>query len=281
MPVKKSTEAVGVRTPKSAPKAAPAAVKTNNSVSGKVKRNLKEENKINHAYVMPKNKGGIWTKVKQSNITVFDEKTGEVRELRYSRNENSVWADEQGEHIIREQIVFENKNLIIPFTNPPLQKYMALHPDNTANGGTRFSMVDEAKKAEIQMDHEFLALDAVSMVRDQTIEELLPVALYLGIDIDQKNIEIKRELLQEAKANPKRFIDMFDNPVVKVRSTIMSAIAWNLVKSDSDGLKWYDSNRLIVSTPAGQDTIDIATRFCLSERGALVLEELEKELSKI
>lgn len=90
--------------------------------------------------------------------------------------------------------------------------------------------------------------------------------MYLGIDTNQKNMEIKRELLREAKANPARFIEMFDNPVVKVKSTIISAIDFQILKAANDGLKWYDSNRLIVSTPSGQDTIDIATRYCLSEK---------------
>ena len=105
--------------------------------------------------------------------------------------------------------------------------------------------------------------------------------MYLGIDTNQKNMEIKRELLREAKANPKRFIEMFDNPVVKVKSTIMSAVDFQILRADQDGLKWYDSNRLIVATPAGQETIEIATRFCLSEKGAMVLDEIESQLSKI
>jgi hypothetical protein len=107
------------------------------------------------------------------------------------------------------------------------------------------------------------------------------VAMYLSIDTNQRNMEIKRELLIQAKSNPKRFIEMFDNPVVKVKSTIMTAIDFQILKEGPDGLKWFDSNALIVATPAGQNTVDIATRFCLSEKGALVLEEIETQLSKI
>jgi hypothetical protein len=193
----------------------------------------------------------------------------------------SVWADEQSENIIREQIVFINKNLLVQYTKPNLQKYLDLHPDNVANGGKVFHLVDTEKKATVELDKEFMTLDAVGMVRDKSIDELLPVAMYLGIDTNQKNMEIKRELLREAKANPKRFIEMFDNPVVKVKSTIMSAVDFQILRADQDGLKWYDSNRLIVATPAGQETIEIATRFCLSEKGAMVLDEIESQLSKI
>jgi len=270
------------RPPKAAPKAAPQAapVSTVSTSKTKVKRNLVDDAKRDKVYTINKG-GGIWYKLKQNNITIFDEETGRVRQLRYSPNEMSVWADEQSENIIREQVVFINKNILVQYTKPNLQKYLDLHPDNIANGGKVFHLVDTEKKATVELDQEFMALDAVGLVRDKSIDELLPVAMYLGIDTNQKNMEIKRELLREAKANPKRFIEMFDNPVVKVKSTIISATDFQIVRADNDGLKWYDTNRLIVATPAGQDTSDIATRFCLSEKGAMVLEEIETQLSKI
>lgn len=270
------------RPPKAAPKAAPqaATVSTVSTSKTKVKRNLVDDSKRDKVYTINKG-GGIWYKLKQNNITIFDEETGRVRQLRYSPNEMSVWADEQSENIIREQVVFINKNILVQYTKPNLQRYLDLHPDNIANGGKVFHVVDTEKKATVELDKEFMALDAVGLVRDKSIDELLPVAMYLGIDTNQKNMEIKRELLREAKSNPKRFIEMFDNPVVKVKSTIMSAVDFQILRSDNDGLKWYDSGRLIVATPAGQDTIDIATRFCLSEKGAMVLEEIETQLSKI
>ena len=94
-------------------------------------------------------------------------------------------------------------------------------------------------------------------------------------------MESKRELLQEAKSNPNRFIKMFDNPQVQTRSTIMNAVDFQILRADGDGLKWYDSGKLIVSTPVGQETLDVATRFCLTEKGATVFEEIERQLSKI
>lgn len=275
---KKTTGGTSSNTPKTAPKAAP--VSTVSSSSTKVKRQLVDDSKKDKVYTISKG-GGIWYKLKQNNITVFDEETKSVRQLRYSPNEMSVWADEQGENIIREQIAFIQKNILVPYTKPNLQKYLDLHPDNVANGGKVFNLVDTEKKATVELDKEFIMLDAVGMVRDKSIDELLPVAMYLGIDTNQRNMEIKRELLMQAKSNPKRFIEMFDNPVVKVKSTIISAIDFQILRADNDGLKWYDSNRLIVATPAGQDTVDIATRYCLSEKGAMVLEEIENQLSKI
>ena len=275
-----NTKKAGGRTPKSAPKSAPIAapISTLSSSSAPVKRN--ENLKKDKIYTIEKG-GGIWYKLRQQNITVFDEESGQVRQLRYSPNENSVFVDEQSENTIREQIIFNKKTLPVSHANPPLQKYLDLHPDNIANGGKVFRLIDTERKAEVELDKEFAILDAVAMVRDKSIEQLLPVAMYLGIDTSQKNMEIKRELLIQAKSNPSGFIEMFDNPVVSIKSTLISAIDFQILKADADGMKWFDSKKLIVATPAGQSTVDIATRFCLSEKGALVLEEIERQLSKI
>lgn len=282
--VKKSTAPVS--RPKSAPKASvvsepiSAPLSTLSSSSAVIKRNLVDDSKKTRVYTIPKG-GGNWYKIKQKNITVFDEETGQVRQLRYSPNEMSVWVDEQSENTIREQIVFVEGNLSVPYTKPNLIEYLTRHPDNKANGGNVFNLVDSTKKADMELDTEFEILDAVSMIRDKSIEDLLPAAMYLGISTSQSNMEIKRELLLKAKTNPKGFIQLFDNPVVKVKSTVMSAIDFQILKSAADGMKWYDTNKLIVSTPAGQNTVDIMTRFCLSEKGALVLEEIENQLSRI
>jgi hypothetical protein len=112
-------------------------------------------------------------------------------------------------------------------------------------------------------------------------EGLLPVALFLGINVNQETMGIKRELLREAKSNPVGFVKMFDNPQVKTRSAIMQAIDFQILRNSAEGMYWFDSNRLIVSTPAGMDSVDVMTRFCLTEKGAPVYEQILARLNDI
>ena len=61
--------------PKSAPKTAPQAVaKTSTPV---IKRNLADDSKKSKVYTIRKG-GGIWYKLRQRDITIFDEQAGEV-----------------------------------------------------------------------------------------------------------------------------------------------------------------------------------------------------------
>ena len=112
------------------------------------------------------------------------------------------------------------------------------------------------------------------------MQDLLPVALALNININADNIEIKRELLSAAKSDPSRFIQMFDSPEVKVRSAVLQARNLQILLCSTDSVRWFDSNNIIVSVPAGQDAVDIMVRFCLTDKGAPVYEEVVARLNK-
>mgnify|MGYP003664714861 CR=1 FL=1 len=149
-----------------------------------------------------------------------------------------------------------------------------------ANGGEVFLEVNTESNAQKDLDTEFLLHDAVSMVRSKSMSDLLPIAIYLNMDTNQKNSELKRELLLEAKANPKNFIGLFDNPTVKVRSVVKKCVDFQILNSKPEGMYWFDSNRFIIATPSGQDTVSVMTQFCLTEKGSLVFETIKEELAK-
>lgn len=255
-----------------APKSAPKATAKDGFT---VKQNRGESKTMVYEIV---NGGGIITVIK-SEATYYDPKEGRVRGIRYCPNEASIYTDEQGQFARRDHVIFRDKILVVPENMPNLREFLDKHPGNQANGGRSFRAVDNTKSAESIVDKEFLQVEAVSMIRDRDIQDLLPVALNLGVNINQSNIEIKRELLREAKANPDRFIKMFDSPEVKVRSAIMQATEFQILSAKPDAVRWFDSNNLIVSVPAGQDSIDIMTRFCLTDKGAPVYEEILARLN--
>lgn len=233
-------------------------------------------------YIYTIEKGaGHYLSLPQNSIAIYDPEQNNVRSIRYSPNEPSIFVDEQSANALREHIVFRKGVLAVPHSKPNLIAYLNAHPSNIANGGSLFSLMDNEAKAEVEVDMEFKIHEAVGLVREKSIEELLPVAMFLGINTGQENMGIKRELLREAKSNPVAFIGMFDNPTVKTRSAIMQATDFQILNMTSDGMYWFDSNRLIVSTPAGMDTMDVMTRFCLTEKGAAVYEQILSRLNDI
>ncbi len=128
------------------------------------------------------------------------------------------------------------------------------------------------------MDNEFLVNDAINLLRTKELDDLLAVALAYGMDIDRPIAEVKHDLLLKAKAAPKTFIESFDNPVVSMKSMVKQAVSYQILKADSDGVKWFDTNKHIISVPAGQDPVDVFVRYCMTEAAAPVVAEIERQL---
>jgi hypothetical protein len=230
-------------------------------------------------FTIPKG-GGVIATIKSEAI-IYDPETNTNRQIRYCPNEPSIFSDEQSNLAVRKHVVFENGLLMVQPSEPTLMRFLEMHPGNRVNGGGLFEEVNTEHKAEIDINSEFILHDAVGLVRNKSVDELLPIAIYLGIDTNQKNAEIKRELLLEAKSNPKRFIDLFDNPTVAARATVKKAVDFQILMAREDGMYWFDSNRLIIANPVGQDAISVMTQFCLTEKGAQTYETLKQELQKL
>ena len=148
-------------------------------------------------------------------------------------------------------------------------------------GGKVFKQVDKKQDAEKELKREFLLSEAVTMVRDKDVNELLPIALYFGININTPVSEIRYNLLNIAKKRTEEFIQSFDSPQVQVRSSIQQAKDYQILNLKSDGCYWFDSNKLIVSVPVGVDAMDVMVRFCLTEKGSPVLSTIEDRLDRL
>jgi len=221
---------------------------------------------------------GITFMITQSNTTVYDKKTNSVRSIRYCPNENSIFTDEQSQYAKKEAIIFRDGVLVVPVEKPNLKQFLDIHPSNIANGGSVFNLVNNKVNIEQELKGEFDVFDAVALVREKHIDELLPVAIYYNVNVDRPVSEIKYDLLRIAKSKPHDFVKSFDNPIVKTRSIIYKAVQYDVIKAANDGCYWTDSGGLIVAVPVGQEPIDTLTRFCMSERGAQVLTSIEDRL---
>jgi hypothetical protein len=253
--------------------AAPAAPK---------KRSIKRKEQDNRTveYEIPK-RGGIVFMLPQKGITVYDAERDSIREMRYCPNEPSIWADEQSDNAVKQTVAFRDGRLFVPKEKPNLRKFLELHPMNMANGGKVFREVDKKKDAEMALQREFKMTEAVALVRDTDITDLLPIALYFKVNINQPTSEIRYNLLNIAKKKTQEFIESFDSPEVTTRATVQQASDYQIINLKESGAYWFDSNSLIVAVPAGQDPTDVMVRFCLTEKGAPVLSDLESKLDKL
>ena len=226
-------------------------------------------------------KSGIVYMLPQKGVTTYDAEADTVRELRYCPNEPSIWRDEQSENATRQSVIFREGRVFAPKTQPNLKAFLDSHPFNVANGGSIFRLVDKKRDAEQELQKEFALTEAVAMVRDKDIQELLPVAMYFGININSSVSDIRFNLLRIAKTKTQAFMESFDSPQVRCRSIVQQANDYQIIKLGERSVNWFDSGTMIVSVPVGQDPLDVMSRFCLTEKGASVLSTLEERLERL
>lgn len=240
-----------------------------------VKQNIQENRTLE--YKLSRGGGAVYM-MHQKGITIYDKKLDTIREIRYCPNEASIYRDDQSSNAVRKSVVFADGRLFVRPDQPNLREYMTLHPGNKANGGSEFYLVDKQKKAKLDVDKEFEQADAIMMIRQKPFEDLLAVAAAMGVNVDREASEVKHDLLMIAKKSPGKFIKSFDNPEVTMKAKIRMASKYGIINLGRDGARWTDTNKLIVSVPAGKDPLDIMLRFCLTEAGTPTVEELDRQL---
>lgn len=225
-------------------------------------------------------------KIKSSNITIYDEDTDSVRAIRYCPEEKSIFVESQNEATAkRAAIWFEDGKIIVPKTQPNLQDFLDLHPDNVANGGNIFKELNLEVDASKVLEMEDMIFEAQALLRDKAksesgIQELLGIAKIHGIKTDRSFAELKFDLIRLAKTNPMNFISSFDNPTVRVRYIAILAKEAGIIDTTSDvSVKWSHNGNVICNVPVGEDHYKILGSFMLEDRGLGVREQLEKQLA--
>lgn len=209
---------------------------------------------------------------------VYSEELQQLTPIRYCKDEPSIYVSEQTSNPTKTPIIFENGKLFVDRAKPNLLAYLNAHPSNEANGGNLFRKVDNTKVAKVELDAEYLVVDALSLLRSKPLDAIISVATALGVNTDRPVDEIKHDMLVFAKTRPETFIDSFDNPVVEAKAKILKAMSMGVIAHSRGHMRWTDTNKHILAIPVGQDPADVFTRFCMTETGSVVLSEIERQL---
>jgi hypothetical protein len=219
---------------------------------------------------------------KRRQLLYFDEEKGINRALRYSKNQKSVFEDEQDGTAILEPIVMEDGKITVIKTNPILQQFMDMHPDNTANGGTLFYEFDPQKVAEERVYNLNLEVDALIAARSLDIDKMKSIVrIYLDSDVDRMTVaEIKHEVLLFARNYPQDLLDAIDDPDIEVNDIASRAFneAYVTFRAGKDihyNLK--NNKKKILTVPFGEKKEDIFMSWLKSDEGIEFYQYLEDQ----
>ena len=199
----------------------------------------------------------------------FDDTTGINKPLRYARNQNSPFQDEQDDNAILEPIVFEDGFLHVPKNNQVLQKFMSLHPGN----GRVFVEVNKAKEAEELVHDLNLEVDALIEARQLSVDQVENVARVLfQRDVSQvTTAELKRDILIFAKQQTGGFMKLLQDPALKFNATIQTILDKNLLQLRNNKKEvWFNTasnKKKMCNVPYGEDPLFIIASYFESDDG--------------
>ena len=216
----------------------------------------------------------------QFHLLFFDEEAGVNRALRYARNQKSPFEDEQDGNVVLEPIIFEDGFLSVPRTNPVLQQFLFYHPSN----GMAFQEVNEERDATAEVDRLNAEVDALLAARDLKVEQVEMISRVLfNRDVTKVSTsELRRDILVYAKNRPEEFLDIVNDPTLKLQATVSLLFEKGFLAFRKNRKEiWFNTNTnktKMLNVPYGEDPMFIVSSFLQSDEGIENYKLLEKLL---
>ena len=168
-------------------------------------------------YYLAGNREPLAYVLKSSGLFWFDEEKGYEREIKYTRNQQTVFVDEFKGEAINEHIIFRDGVLSVPRRFQNLQKFLSLyHPAK----GVVYLERDEVKEAINELDYIELEIEALNLANGLEIDmaEAIMRAEIGSRAGKMSSKELKRDLLLFARRNPSLFIELANDENVHLRN---------------------------------------------------------------
>lgn len=214
-----------------------------------------------------------------SPLTYLNPKSKQTFALRYSVNQVSFFMEKQKGDVIVTPIEFKNGMLKTNKNEIPLQKFLAIHPDNRANGGSVFEEYDPAKEASAEIDKEDKLFEAQSLVRSISPIKQDAVARLMCSDYKEEWVpaELKRSLYSAVAKSPTEFLKLANQPTLEVKGVAKTALYRGVISYSN--YKWLNENKeVLVEVSRNQNEYDAIAEYLLSGKGMAFYEYLKQAI---
>ena len=217
--------------------------------------------------------------IKSRRLYFFDEEKGFEREIKYCRNQKTVFVDEmKGPHRLG-SIVFRNGQLFVPKEQTTLQKFLSIyHPDR----GRFFKEFDANVIAESQIDTLELQLEAMNAAKKLDIDHIEAI---IRTDVGDKvskmtSKELKRDALVFAQNDPVLFLELVNDENINIRNLGIKAVEQNIIKLSNDQrtFAWATNGRKLFTVPFDENPYSALAAWFKTDEGIEVYQVVEKKL---
>jgi len=223
---------------------------------------------------------------------------GEMRRWRFVYGYPSIWVDEQQNPEPtslqvadpRNDLIFEEGNLFVRGSEKTkiqalmIQDLCQDQKNQVFPVPTVFRLIKEGETLVKASEINDQAFEAETAARNASIEELLPVAMLFGINVDnaeKRGEQIKKEVILKARQLPDAFLANFVSPKTSIKYLITKALNKNIISGASGQLIMVETEKVLF--PVNKDS-DIAEQVATlvmgnDEQASLLYTQLKKVLS--
>jgi hypothetical protein len=230
-------------------------------------------------YMLKNGQSPLTFTIKSREIYWFDEDKNYERELKYTKNQKTVFVDEFKGDARLDHITFEDGVLYVPKQKQPLQKLLSLyHPDLNklyVEHNAVQDAVDEMDSIEAEIEALMLAKD---MDMDQA-EAVMRVENGSSVT-SMTSKELRRDLLIFAKKEPKLFMSLATDENVEIRNMGIRAVEARIIDlaPDQRTFTWTSNNRKLLTVPFDENPYSALAAYFKTDDGIEVYQSVEKRL---
>ena len=231
-------------------------------------------------YYLTQGRSPLTYLIRGSNIFWFDEEKGYERELKYTKNQRTIFVDEMVGEQRLEHIIFQNGSLFVPREKTVLQKMLSIYHPHIG------LLFEEHKPAEIAADEidtlemEITALNAAQNLDIDMAEAVMRVEVGSKVS-EMSSKEIKRDLLLYAKKNPRLFLELVTDENVQLRNFGIKATELGIIKltSDQRNFLWGSNDRKLMTIPFDEHPYSALAAWFKTDEGMEIYTNIEKRLN--
>ena len=231
-------------------------------------------------YLLKNSKKPLTYTIKSAGLYWFDEELGYEREIKYCKNQKTVFVDEMKGDQRLAHIIFRAGVLNVPREETVLQKFLSLyHPHRDKLFREFKPEVNAANEIEILE----LEADAILIARDMDIDMAEAIMrVENGSNVSKMSSkELKRDLLVFARNNPALFLELASDDNVQLRNFGIKATELGIIKitPDQRNFLWGSNDRVIMTIPFDEHPYTALAAWFKTDEGMEIYKNIEKRLN--
>jgi len=217
--------------------------------------------------------------IRSRNMYWFDEEKGYEREMKYCKNQRTVFVEDMKGQQRLSHIVFRDGRLFVSKEEQTLQKLLSLyHPDRNKIY-QEFNPVKEAEDDLTILEFEIEALNIARAIDIDQAEAILRTDIGNAVS-SMTSKEVKRDVLLFARNNARLFLDLVQDENIELRNIGIKAVEGGIISLSQDNrtFTWASNGKKLITVPFEENPYSALAAWFKTDDGIDVFKSVEKRL---